>query len=359
MNSINFKKIKNLGRNYKKIKIIFNNVKKINNKIILKKLNNEYKKIKNINFFLINWKIIRLELINILNLLKDYDLYNLAIEELIKINKKIKKLEKKFLKYLFKKKKKNNCFLEIRAGTGGNEAALFSKKIFKMYLNYFEIKKWNVKIININKCEYGGYKEIILKIFGFNAYENLKFESGGHRVQRIPETESKGRIHTSTCTIAILPEVIQKEINNINLNNIKIDTFKSSGAGGQHVNTTDSAVRITHIPTNIVVECQNERSQHKNKSKAFEVLIARIKKLELSKRKKKISIERKNLLGTGERSDRIRTYNFQKSRITDHRINLNLYCLEEIMNGDLDIIIKPLFKKYEINKLYIFLKSIN
>ncbi|WMC19738.1 MAG: PCRF domain-containing protein [Enterobacteriaceae bacterium PC38] len=333
----NFKKISKI---YFKIKKLLNFKKKIKNNIIYTRITNEYKKLNDINFLFINWE------------------QNKKKKKDIIYNIKIKKIEKKILKYLIKKKKKNNCFIEIKSGTGGNEASLFTKKLFKMYYYYSEIKKLKIQIIHVNQCEYGGYKEIIFKIIGKNIYNNLKFESGGHRVQRIPETETQGRIHTSTCTIAILPEIKKKNYKNIDLNNIKIDTFKSSGSGGQHVNTTDSAVRITHIPTNIVVECQNERSQHKNKSKAFEILIARIKKMEILKQNKKNSIIKKKLLGSGDRMDRKRTYNFQKNRVTDHRINLILYCLEEIINGNLDILITPLKKKYNLNKLYFFLKNI-
>ncbi|WMC19142.1 MAG: PCRF domain-containing protein [Enterobacteriaceae bacterium PSpicST1] len=344
MKLIYFKKIKNLSKNYKKLKKILNNKIIINNQIIFEIFKKEYKKLKKINFLILNWLNIRKK--NLINL----------------NNIKIKKLEKKFLKYFLynnKINKNNSCFLEIYSGIGGSEASLFSKKLFRMYYRFSEIKKWLIKIININICEYGGYKEIILKISGLNVYNNLKFESGGHRVQRIPKTETQGRIHTSTCTIAILPEIKNLGFKKIDLENIKIDTFKSSGAGGQHVNTTDSAIRITHIPTNIVVECQNERSQHKNKAKAFEILITRIKNLELFKQNKKRSNKRKNLLGTGDRSEKNRTYNFQKGRVTDHRINLTLYCLEEIINGNLDILIKPILKEYKIKKLYNFLENIN
>ncbi|WMC20329.1 MAG: PCRF domain-containing protein [Enterobacteriaceae bacterium PSpyr] len=340
MKILYYKKIKKISKIYFKIKKILNFEKVIKNNIIYKKITNEYKKLNDINFLFLNW---------IQNRKKKNILYNI----------KIKEIEKKILIYLIKEKKKNNnCFIEIKAGTGGNEASLFTKKLFKMYYYYSEIKNWKTKIIYINQSEYKGYKEIIFTINGKNVYNNLKFESGGHRVQRIPKTETQGRIHTSTCTIAILPKIKKKHYKNIDLSNIKIDTFKSSGAGGQHVNTTDSAVRITHIPTNIVVECQNERSQHKNKSKALEVLFARIKKIELLKQNKKNSLIKKNLLGSGDRTDRKRTYNFQKNRITDHRINLTLYCLEEIINGNIDILISLLKKKYNLNKLYFFLKNI-
>ncbi|WGS66299.1 peptide chain release factor 1 [Enterobacteriaceae bacterium ET-AT1-13] len=352
MQLIYLKKIKNLCRNYKKIKKILNNIIIINNQIIFKIFKKEYKQLNNINYLLTEW----------LNIKKTIFKKKFFLNNINKNNIKFKKIEKKFLINFLPNtniNKSNNCFLEIYSGTGGSEASLFSKKLFQMYYKYSEKKKWLIKIININECVYGGYKEIIFKISGNKVYDQLKFESGGHRVQRIPETESQGRIHTSTCIIAILPEVKKNEIKNINLNNIKVDTFKSSGSGGQHVNTTDSAVRITHIPTNIVVECQNERSQHKNKSKALEVLIARIKNLEFSKQKKKKSIKRKNLLGSGDRSDKKRTYNFQKDRVTDHRINLTLYCLEEIINGNLDILIKPIIKEYKIKKIYNFLNNIN
>ncbi|NOX91492.1 MAG: peptide chain release factor 1 [Gammaproteobacteria bacterium] len=245
----------------------------------------------------------------------------------------------------------SNTFLEIRAGTGGDEAALFAGDLFRMYSRYAENRRWQVEIISESQGEHGGYKEIILRIIGQGAYSRLKFESGGHRVQRVPETESQGRIHTSACTVAIMPEVAEVEQININTADLKVDTFRASGAGGQHVNKTDSAIRITHLPTGTVVECQDERSQHKNRARAMSLLQARITNAEREKQDAEQAETRKSLVGSGDRSGRIRTYNYPQGRITDHRINLTLYKLDEIMQGNLDQVIEPLINEHQIQQL--------
>ena len=245
----------------------------------------------------------------------------------------------------------SNIFLEIRAGTGGDEAALFAGDLFRMYSRYAELRRWQVEVISENQGEHGGYKEIILRIIGQGAYSRLKFESGGHRVQRVPETESQGRIHTSACTVAVMPEVAAVEQININPADLKVDTFRASGAGGQHVNKTDSAIRITHLPTGTVVECQDERSQHKNRARAMSLLQARITNAEREKQDAEQAATRKSLVGSGDRSGRIRTYNYPQGRLTDHRINLTLYKLEEIMNGDLDQVVEPLVNEHQIQQL--------
>lgn len=244
-----------------------------------------------------------------------------------------------------------NCFLEIRAGAGGDEAAIFAGDLFRMYSRFAEKKGWRVEVINANHGEHGGYKEMIAKVNGDGAYGVMKFESGGHRVQRVPATESQGRVHTSACTVAILPEIPEAEIPEINPADLKIDTFRSSGAGGQHVNTTDSAIRITHLPTGTVVECQDERSQHKNKAKAMAVLAARLIKAEEEKRAAEQASTRRNLLGSGDRSDRIRTYNYPQGRVSDHRINLTVYRLDEVMEGDLDSLIQPIVQEFQADQL--------
>lgn len=226
----------------------------------------------------------------------------------------------------------------------GDEAALFAGDLFRMYSRYAEARRWRVEIMSASEGEHGGYKEIIAKISGDGVYGRLKFESGGHRVQRVPATESQGRIHTSACTVAVMPELPDAELPDINPADLRIDTFRSSGAGGQHVNTTDSAIRITHLPTGIVVECQDERSQHKNKAKALSVLGARIHAAEMAKRQQAEASTRRNLLGSGDRSDRNRTYNFPQGRVTDHRINLTLYRLDEVMEGKLDMLIEPIIQ---------------
>ncbi|MCF6217674.1 MAG: peptide chain release factor 1 [Gammaproteobacteria bacterium] len=245
----------------------------------------------------------------------------------------------------------SNIFLEIRAGTGGDEAAIFSGDLFRMYTRYAENVGWRVEIMNQNEGEHGGYREIIAKIIGQGAYSKLKFESGAHRVQRVPDTESQGRIHTSACTVAIMPEV--DEINAIEINpaDLKVDTFRASGAGGQHVNKTDSAIRITHLPTGTVVECQDERSQHKNRARAMSVLQARMLAVEKEKAHAAQSESRKLQVGSGDRSERIRTYNYPQGRVTDHRINLTLYKLDEIMNGGLGQVIGPLINEHQAELL--------
>jgi peptide chain release factor 1 len=244
-----------------------------------------------------------------------------------------------------------NIFLEIRAGTGGDESALFAGDLFRMYARFAERQRWQVEIISQSPSEAGGYKEIIAKIIGNGAYSKLKFESGGHRVQRVPATETQGRIHTSACTVAVMPEA--DEIMDVVLNpaELRIDTYRASGAGGQHINKTDSAVRITHLPTNIVVECQDGRSQHKNKAQAMSVLAARIRDKQMQEQQSKQAATRKSLIGSGDRSGRIRTYNFPQGRITDHRINLTLYKIEQIMDGDLNDLCSALISEHQAEQL--------
>jgi peptide chain release factor 1 len=245
----------------------------------------------------------------------------------------------------------SNCFLEIRAGAGGDEAAIFAGDLFRMYSRYAESQGWRVELINANEGEHGGYKEVIANIIGDGAYGVMKFESGGHRVQRVPETESQGRIHTSACTVAVLPEIPESEAIEINPADLRIDTFRASGAGGQHVNKTDSAIRLTHLPTGVVVECQDERSQHKNRAKAMSVLQARLNQMEEEKRTAEEASTRRNLVGSGDRSERIRTYNFPQGRVTDHRINLTLYRLDEVIAGDVNALLEPIRQEHQADLL--------
>jgi len=244
-----------------------------------------------------------------------------------------------------------NIFLEIRAGTGGDEAAIFAGDLFRMYSRYAEQQGWKLEILSESEGEHGGYKEIIARIAGNGAYSHLKFESGVHRVQRVPETESQGRIHTSACTVAVMPEADDIEEVDINPADLKVDTFRASGAGGQHVNKTDSAIRLTHLPSGIVVECQEERSQHKNRAKAMSLLHAKLQQVEVDKQQSEQAQTRKSLVGSGDRSERIRTYNFPQGRITDHRINLTLYKLDEVMQGKLDEVINPLSDEHQADLL--------
>lgn len=245
----------------------------------------------------------------------------------------------------------NNIFLEIRAGTGGDEAALFAGDLFRMYQRYVDSHKWQMEIINTSHGDHGGYKEIVARIIGHGAYSRFKFESGTHRVQRVPETESQGRIHTSACTVAILAERERIEGVDIQTSDLRIDTFRASGAGGQHVNTTDSAIRITHLPTGLVVECQDERSQHKNKARALSLLSARLLEQEKAEQAREQAESRKLQVGSGDRSQRIRTYNFPQGRVTDHRIGLTLYKLDELLSGGLDMVIEPLIQEHQAELL--------
>lgn len=283
----------------------------------------------------------------------DPEMKELAIEELDLAEERRDKLETGLQKLLLTKDPhdESNIFLEIRAGTGGDEAAIFSGDLFRMYSRYAETQKWTLEVISESLGEHGGYKEIIARVVGKGAYSKLKFESGAHRVQRIPATESQGRIHTSACTIAILPELDKIEEFDIKPGDLRIDTYRASGAGGQHVNKTDSAIRLTHLPTGMVVECQDERSQHKNRARAMSLLQARLLSFEQEKQAAEQAQTRRNLVGSGDRSERIRTYNFPQGRVTDHRINLTLYSLNEIMAGDLDQVIEPLVNEYQADQL--------
>jgi peptide chain release factor 1 len=244
-----------------------------------------------------------------------------------------------------------NIFLEVRAGAGGDESALFAGEVFRMYARYAERQRWQVELISESPSELGGYKEVIARIVGQGAYSKLKFESGGHRVQRVPETEAQGRIHTSACTVAVLPEADAVDAVVLNPAELRIDTFRASGAGGQHVNKTESAIRVTHLPTGIVVECQDSRSQHKNREKALGVLAAKIRDKQLREQQAKTASTRKSLIGSGDRSERIRTYNFPQGRVTDHRINLTLYKIDRIMDGELDELVNALAAEQQAEQL--------
>ncbi len=283
----------------------------------------------------------------------DDDMREMAKEELKDATERLEKLEQELqiLMLPVDPNEGKNVFLEIRAGAGGDEASIFAGDLFRMYSRYAEKRKWKIEIINENRGEHGGYKEIISRIIGDDVYARLKFESGGHRVQRVPETESQGRVHTSACTVAIMPEADEVEENEINMGDIRVDTFRASGAGGQHVNKTDSAIRLTHLPTGIVVECQDERSQHKNKARALSVLQAKLFQIEQDKLNAEQAQTRKLLVGSGDRSERIRTYNFPQGRLSDHRINLTLYKLDDIMQGELDEVIEPLINEDQADML--------
>ncbi len=284
---------------------------------------------------------------------EDTSIRQMAAEELPSIEQQIGIVESRLQKLLLPKDPNDsrNIFLEIRAGTGGDEAAIFSGDLFRMYNSYAESRGWRVEILSRSEGEHGGYKEIISRIEGQGAYSRLKFESGAHRVQRVPETESQGRIHTSACTVAVMPEADEMDEVEISPSDLRIDTFRASGAGGQHVNKTDSAIRITHLPTGVVVECQDERSQHKNRARAMSVLASRLLQAEQEKQSQQEASTRKSLVGSGDRSERIRTYNFPQGRVTDHRINLTLYKLEEMISGNIDQVIEPLITEHHADLL--------
>ncbi|WP_434778629.1 peptide chain release factor 1 [Neisseria sp. Ec49-e6-T10] len=293
------------------------------------------------------------DLIDAEEMLSDPEMKSFAQEEIGQAKIKQDELEKALQTLLLPKDQNDdkNIFIEVRAGTGGDEAALFAGDLMRMYTRYAERNRWKVEIVSANESELGGYKEVIAKIEGFGVYSRLKFESGGHRVQRVPTTESQGRIHTSACTVAVMPEA--DTINDIVLNpaDLRIDTFRASGAGGQHINKTDSAVRITHLPTGMVVECQDDRSQHKNKAQALSVLAARINDMQRKEQQAKEAAERKSLIGSGDRSERIRTYNYPQGRVTDHRINLTLHKLDFIMDGDLGELTSALITEHQAELL--------
>ncbi|BCB28015.1 peptide chain release factor 1 [Sulfurimicrobium lacus] len=286
-------------------------------------------------------------------MLADPEMKEFAAAEIEEGKARLEQIELDLQKLLLPKdpNDERNVFLEIRAGTGGDESALFSGDLFRMYTRYAERQRWQVEIVSESPGEMGGYKEVIAKIIGQGAYSKLKFESGGHRVQRVPATETQGRIHTSACTVAIMPEADEVAEVNLNPADLRIDTFRASGAGGQHINKTDSAIRITHLPTGIVVECQDDRSQHKNKAQAMSVLAARIMDVQMRERNAKEAATRKSLIGSGDRSERIRTYNFPQGRITDHRINLTLYKIDQIMDGDMDEITGALMAEHQAEML--------
>ena len=318
-----------------------------------KKISKEHSEITPIVEIYKKYQKVNLNITEAKELLSDPEMKSFAQEEIEQGENQIEEVESELLRLLIPKDDddEKNIFIEIRAGAGGDESALFAGDIYRMYSRYAERMGWKIEIISSNASEVGGYKEMIMKVMGSGAYAKLKFESGGHRVQRVPDTETQGRIHTSACTVAVLPEA--DEISDVDINpaDLRIDTYRASGAGGQHINKTDSAVRITHMPSGIVVECQDDRSQHRNKAQAMSVLAARIKDNQIKEQQNQIASERKSLIGSGDRSERIRTYNFPQGRITDHRINLTLYKVDYIMDGDLTELIEALTAEHQADLL--------
>jgi len=318
-----------------------------------RKLNQEHADIGPVVAHYQAWRAARADLATAESLLSDPDMKDFAQEEVEAAKSRLTELDARLQILLLPKdpNDERNIFLEIRAGTGGNESALFAGDLFRMYARYAERQRWKVEVVSESEGEVGGYKEIIARIVGAGAYSKLKFESGGHRVQRVPETEAQGRIHTSACTVAVMPEAAETGEIDINPADLRIDTFRASGAGGQHINKTDSAVRVTHLPSGLVVECQDDRSQHRNKAQALSVLAARLKDQRDREQQAREASTRKSLIGSGDRSDRIRTYNFPQGRITDHRINLTLYKLNFVMDGDLDELIAALTAEHQAELL--------
>ncbi len=345
--NLDINKLEELTKRFNEINKLFLDPDLVKNQEKFKELSKERSEIEEVVTEYKNYKKLSEELEETKALLKDAEMADLAKEEIPQLEKKIKETEKRIKQLLVKKDPNDdkNVFLEIRAGAGGNEAAIFVADLFRMYSRYVENKKLSLEVINSHPSELDGYKEIILYIKGKNVYFNLKYESGVHRVQRIPVTESQGRIHTSTVTVAVLPEVEEKDVY-IDPKDLKIDTYRASGAGGQHVNKTSSAIRITHLPTGIVVTSQDQRSQHQNKAKAMQVLRAKLYEKQEREKIEAIASQRREQVGTGERSEKIRTYNYPQNRVTDHRINLTLYKLDRIIDGELDEIIEALIMHF-------------
>jgi len=318
-----------------------------------RKLNQEHAELTPVVEHYRTWQQAQADLATAEGLLADPEMKEFAQEEVEAAKQRIVELDQQLQLLLLPRdpNDERNLFLEIRAGTGGNESALFAGDLLRMYNRYAERQHWKVEIVSESLGEVGGYKEVICRVVGAGAYSKLKFESGGHRVQRVPETETQGRIHTSACTVAVMPEADAASEIDINPADLRIDTFRASGAGGQHINKTDSAVRITHLPSGLVVECQDDRSQHRNKAQALAVLAARLKDMQTRAAQASVASTRKSLIGSGDRSDRIRTYNFPQGRITDHRINLTLYKLGQVMEGDLDELVAALTAEHQAEQL--------
>jgi len=346
-------KIEHLGERHQEVGALLGEGDIIANQVKFRALSQEYAELEPIAQAWHQYRQLVADIAGARELLKDPDFKEMAEEEIAAGEARRESLELELQRLLLPRDPNDgrNVFLEIRAGTGGDEAAIFAGDLFRMYSRYAERQCWKVEIISESPGEHGGFKEIITRVEGQNVYARLKFESGAHRVQRVPATESQGRIHTSACTVAVMPEPDEVDEVSLNKADLRIDTFRASGAGGQHVNKTDSAIRITHLPTGIVVECQDERSQHKNRARAMALLQARLQTAQQDAAAKEQSETRRSLVGSGDRSERIRTYNYPQGRVTDHRINLTLYKLDEILEGNLDDVIGPLSQEFQAEQL--------
>ena len=346
MNKSVYQKLEGLNERFEEVQALLSDPETISNQDKFKALSKEFSQLEIVVSAFHAFQGAEDDLATSEDMLKDddADMREMAQEEFKEAKKAVESLEGELQILLLPKdpNDNNNCFVEIRAGAGGDEASIFAGDLFRMYSRYCEKQGWKIELMNSHVSEQGGFKEIIMKVNGDAVYGKMKFESGGHRVQRVPETESQGRVHTSACTVVVMPEIPESEAIEINKADLKVDTFRASGAGGQHVNKTDSAIRITHIPSGVVVECQDQRSQHKNRAQAMSVLQARLQQAEDEKRRSAEESSRRNLVASGDRSERIRTYNYPQGRMSDHRINLTLYRLGEVMEGSLDLIIGPM-----------------
>jgi peptide chain release factor 1 len=348
-------KLANLQDRYEEISALLSDAEVITNQDRFRTLSKEFAEIEPVVKAFDQFELVQEQLKQAREMQKDTDseIREMADEEVKGIEAGLDEQELELQKLLLPKDEKDSCniFLEIRAGTGGDEAAIFSGDLFRMYSRYAEVQGWRLEILSERPGEHGGYKEIITRIEGRNVFGQLKFESGVHRVQRVPDTETQGRIHTSACTVAVMPALDDLAEIEINKADLRVDTYRSSGAGGQHVNKTDSAIRLTHIPTGLVVECQDERSQHKNRARAMSLLHAKLNDQAQQAADQEVSDTRRKLVGSGDRSERIRTYNYPQGRVTDHRINLTLYKLGEVMEGAMDAVVQPLINEHQADLL--------
>lgn len=348
-------KLEVLVERYEEVQALLGDPETISNQTKYRELTREYSQLEDVVNSFQTYQAAKADLATAQLMLEDddEDMRLMAEDEVDEAKSLVEKLADELQILLLPKDPNDNrnCFIEIRAGAGGDEAAIFAGNLFRMYSKFIDSKKWRMTVMNSNQSEQGGYKEIIVQVEGEGAYGLMKFESGGHRVQRVPETESQGRIHTSACTVVVMPEVPESEAISINPADLKVDTFRASGAGGQHVNKTDSAIRITHIPTGTVVECQDQRSQHKNRAQAMSVLQARLQQAEDEKNHAEEQVIRRSLVASGDRSERIRTYNYPQGRVSDHRINLTIYRLNEVLEGDLNALLEPILLEDQADKL--------
>jgi len=355
MNKSVYQKLEGLVERFEEVQALLSDPETIANQEKFLALSKEFKQLDAVTSVFNSYQEAESDFSTAEEMLKDDDpdMREMAQEEYKDAKKAVEEIADELQILLLPRDPNNesNCFMEIRAGAGGDEAAIFAGDLYRMYSRYCEKQGWRIEAMNLSDSEQGGFKEVIIKVIGEGVYGHMKFESGGHRVQRVPETESQGRVHTSACTVVVMPEIPESEAIEINKADLRIDTFRASGAGGQHVNKTDSAIRITHVPTGVVVECQDQRSQHKNRAQAMSVLQARLQQAEDEKRRSEEESSRRNLVASGDRSERIRTYNFPQGRMSDHRINLTLYRLNEIMEGNLQLIMEPIMLEEQADLL--------